>query len=985
MTRSRRVAKLLTLPLQKSVERRSESSTNREFCCSLLRLFFKAAISASAKGRCVAVAITELTDLDNLRERLNYIAAGGAGKIVPVLGSGMSNGSVPGTAAMTDLFLAELNENMRQGLASRWSGGTPPYERYQNSAEAVGRQRGDKALTRIIRRAVLSARIDDTEAAAELSSSELRQITRDDRWKLTAAHQGFAEFYSRIPPDVRGPIITTNFDPLIEVALRAHGVTADPVPVTFDDPPNLSTIANMSTTPVIHMHGYFAEDWSVNSLSQLRASRIQLESLLSTIFSGATVLVIGYGGWEDAFMRVLELHARQQTLLNAEIIWCAHSPNVRETLSNPILGRLSEGPGFQLYSDIDGATLFDSPVGVRVAPPSLSVPRGWTPLPVHLDRLRDPEEFSAGASPSWSDALPGRWPLLSGARELLDEVSEAMARDTSEALGVAAIGPLGEGKSMASRQVAMHVAEQENDWTVLWRESSAPPLTADWLQEERGQLGNVLFCVDEADLAGADLHLLRSYSGPGRTVLLMATQDRLWWSMAASLRSKVSTVIFDGLVERDAEDLAARWRDLGTLPRKTTALGSRAEAGVDEVAKALRDVSADTRGSSRSTLFGAILSVREASSLRERVGDLMARLTRTPVRSDSSLSLADVYGLICAMQFFVDPENSGSKGATRNLISALVNGEESMVNVAVLDALGREANITFAGRHVFARHPLIAEAVVTWLSGQGRLGAVCELGAEAGARMKIDGADYLDYADAYLLARSIQSARTSIPSQSSDIALKAALGAIRGAQNLLEPRINYLSIARKADPELAYRYAHAVVLKMSEMSDFRSNSRVFLNELALIELAQNQPLRALGVAGLILHNGTGFAPDRKKMEYGLATMARCYGLLVKRNPTVYSEGAELVASLSQQLMETKDFLAFVSPVLSKATVAASEIRKLPVGVELDKLARIVTEISFSSVKELRLPFQTDGRSVVGRFPLFGRLDYSDLKVFSSRT
>ncbi|PRB14752.1 SIR2 family protein [Microbacterium sp. MYb62] len=894
-------------------------------------------------------------DLKDLRERLTHIAQGGAGTLLTVVGSGVSRGSVASTQEMTERFLIALSDSVAQGLRARWAADTPDYLKYQQAAEAVSRQRGDKALTSIIRAAVLEALDEDWQ-----ETDDVRTAVRERRWKLPKAHRDLAEFYARLPAEIRGPIITTNFDPLIEVALRGSGLIADPIPVSFDDPPSRAHLRNMMSVPVIHIHGYFAEPWSINALNQIAAPRAKLEELLSALFTDANVLVLGYGGWEDSFMRVLERHAASPSVLSAEVVWCSHAPKLEEAGGS--IQRLHGMPGFHVYSGIDAATLFDAPIGLRAASPTLASPRGWTRLPVQVDEYRPPREFFEGAQPSWSDGVAGRWPLLSPGRELLFEARSRMSSGTTTA-GLVALGPIGEGKSMALRQVAMELAG-DTDWTVLWRAPGAPALSEDWLANERPSLGSAVFCIDEADLARSDIEVLLRADRSERTILLLASHDRLWWSLPASVTRQIDPVLFDGLSDTDAALLAEGWDSLGITIRRGDRELVSTEVREDLIAKARAQ-----HHQARSTLFGAVLAVHESKALSARIDELMNRLVRTPARAGTLLTLADVFGAICFMQATLDSNGANLRGATRVLVGEMVNFDDSLENVSVLNALGREASITFAGRHVYARHPIIAQHAVDWLRKNGRLTDVAEACARAGARLRVAGAERADYQDAYLLGKSIDDTR---------VARAACTGAIKGAPELLEPRITYLSVTRKTDSQHALEYAKGIIPLLTTTQDSRSAIRVYLNELARIELLQNHARLGLGVAGLILHNGAGHGATREQVGYGIGTMASAFRVLHRQSPQRYSDGIQVLERVASQILGAEDFRRYVGSVLPSLP-RDPMLERLPLMAGLQRLARHLSPFSVDAISQLGLPFGSAPGG--GKFSFHGGLDFSEIRHY----
>lgn len=909
-------------------------------------------------------------DLADLRERLSFLASGGAGRIVTVIGSGLSVGSVPSTLEMAEKFIERLSPIAQEGLRQRWTGTTESADKYQKSALAVSRQQGDAAVNLVIREAVLAACRGAGEGDKILSTDveALRRLVREAEWDLTPGHVGFANFYSRLPADIRGPIITTNFDPLIEVALRKAGVQADAFPVVFDDPPSPAVLNNSSAVPVIHIHGYFAEQWSRNSLEQLGATRQNLESVLSSVFSGSTILVLGYGGWEDSFMRVLQRHAHEHVALNAEVVWAAHSQNRATVESHPVLHRLVASPGFQLYVGIDAASLFDAPIGVRTALRRSGIPRGWTALPVVDAKARSARVFSEGATPTWGDAADGQWPLLSASTQLLGAILHQM--DGGAGRGVAAIGPLGEGKSTGLRQVAMRVAQRDSDWTVLWREQGAPPLTQHWMEESRRSLGKVIFCIDEADLAAADMAVLAAtpFDSETPSLVLAACRDRLWWSIPGPAKDKIQTILFDGMTDSDAASLAGRWQELRLETPRRGQKGGPA-LSVEEVTKELQVASqrVDRERGGRSTLFGAILEVREGDSLGIRIDEMMENLSQTKVRIGSETTLADVFGIICVLQKYSDSQGSFTHGATRALIADAVNADDSLENVAILQALGKEAAVTFSGKLVYSRHPRIADGVVSWLSRTGRLGLVCQLAGRAGGRMRQAGASREDYVDGYMLGKFINEPVA---------AAAACQGAIEGARDFLEPRITYMSVMRKFDPEQASKYGVGIVRLLTTARDRKTAIRVYLNELALLELSEGHHLRALGLVGLLLHNGSGMPATREQVGYGLGTLAKAYGFLLRQNREKYEQGAVLLGRIAQDLLGTAHFDRYVSNEVS-ALGTGQALERSPLRTILHLFALQLDPHVQTVVREFGLPFGPSGRAAQ-TFRLEGRVDFSEI-------
>lgn len=173
-------------------------------------------------------------------------------------------------------------------------------------------------------------------------------------------------------------------------------------------------------------------------------------------------------------MRSLAARVRRATLLDAEQLWSAYGSDPAPLLQNQTLAALQGVPGFRIYLEVDGHELFAlESTSAQAAGKPLPSPYGYTRLPrVAADAQRDARAFADGAHPSWADASPFLWPMLSSSTSLFDAACSLV--DVSGG-GAVALGPVGEGKSLGLRQVASALTDRYRDWTVLWREARAPP------------------------------------------------------------------------------------------------------------------------------------------------------------------------------------------------------------------------------------------------------------------------------------------------------------------------------------------------------------------------------------------------------------------------------------------------------------------------------------------------------------------------------
>ncbi len=302
-------------------------------------------------------------DLFDLRIRLDVLAQEADRRLVTVFGSGISNAVLPGVPELTELFREHVPRAGRARFDATLDGLPDPGLKYQNAAAILTKQAGEPRVMRAIRTAVLRACVKvPAEDVAKVAQDEdqCRALVRDlDAWTIPRGYEQFAQFFASLPGRMRGPVITTNFDPLIEIALTKAGVSAVPIPVPTDSAPTPDQLREATTHPVLHIHGYWTGPATSNVPSRITADRPQLDSVLQQLLTNSVVLVVGYSGWLDGFMKSLRTRVLNEAdLLQAEVLWAAYESNATDAIGDGVLGQLVGAPGFTLYLGVDGHELF---------------------------------------------------------------------------------------------------------------------------------------------------------------------------------------------------------------------------------------------------------------------------------------------------------------------------------------------------------------------------------------------------------------------------------------------------------------------------------------------------------------------------------------------------------------------------------------------------------------------------------------------------
>ena len=215
-------------------------------------------------------------DISDLRIRLDVLAEEADRKLVTVFGSGISNGVLPGVAELTRIFRAHLPSRGRAKFDETIDPLADAALKYQNAAALLTFQAGEQTVMRAIRSAVLRGCRDvPPEKLAETARDEdaCREFTQSGSWDIPLGYQRFADFFASLSGRVRGPVITTNFDPLIEIALTRAGVPAVPFPIPTNAAPTPAQLQEATTQPVLHIHGYWLGNAASNVPSRITADR----------------------------------------------------------------------------------------------------------------------------------------------------------------------------------------------------------------------------------------------------------------------------------------------------------------------------------------------------------------------------------------------------------------------------------------------------------------------------------------------------------------------------------------------------------------------------------------------------------------------------------------------------------------------------------------------------------------------------------------
>ena len=285
------------------------------------------------------VAIT-FHSSDDLVQRLR----GGDQQVVFLVGAALTmpvggKPGVPGVDAMIDLVRAHVGApkgpggaaraaakqallTLEDALAQAADGGA----RYQIAFEQLkALVDGAASVNAVIRQAVLAARTAPTDVDLADPDALARLEASADGWHLGPAVKALGLLVARHPRRFGRAALTTNFDPLIELAIRAAGGQAHAIAQLGD---GALPTPDPTVTSVVHLHGLWRTD-SLHTPGALTVDRAVLRRALARLYDKVTLVVIAYGGWDDVLTAAL---AELASTSGAEpdIVWCFYEADPRK-------------------------------------------------------------------------------------------------------------------------------------------------------------------------------------------------------------------------------------------------------------------------------------------------------------------------------------------------------------------------------------------------------------------------------------------------------------------------------------------------------------------------------------------------------------------------------------------------------------------------------------------------------------------------------
>lgn len=629
---------------------------------------------------------------------------------------------VPGVLEFLEIAREEVRSRaafalprFETAIAGKWGG-----DAYQEAMKWLGRNAGQDAINDVIKAGVLRARKVGIGNLAPGSDGEAVE------WNIPIGTTGLAELVARGGEQFLGPILTTNFDPLVSLAIRQAGGRAGRRVLTADGTLAGAAEDDPGLCSVVHLHGFWRDSDTLHTQAQLTNPRPKLTKSLQRLLQRRTLIVAAYGGWDDTFTQSLvDLMNDEHAAL--DVIWCFYEsdPTKVKDSHGKLLAAVEPAivmNRFRAFGGIDCHSVFGEILStLRGMTPAVAAPSFVSPLARWeiidaaylgaLPQLR-PEEvlrYFDGATPTWRHAMCPDIPSRAAVAEVGRRLAEAHSTKTVCSLQlIRAAG--GEGKTTVLLQTAA-TAAKNGDWNVLWRPDPRLGLPPEHIVK-LDPAKHWLIVADDAENLVRDVaesaRLLHE-AGHHHVHFLLAARDTDWrhfhgdrqsWG---TLLNRHPDILLRELRGDDAKLLVGAWQKYGDSGLRELASAPNTD---QRVAALLNAVHGADAARDEGSFFGGLLAVRFGSDgLRNHVVALLTRLKEAQIKNSS-------HNLFDALLYVAACHGVGIPGIDERVLADLLGVERDWVQTLVVKPLGEEAAAVRSAGHVLTRHSRVASAIL---------------------------------------------------------------------------------------------------------------------------------------------------------------------------------------------------------------------------------------------------------------------------------
>lgn len=638
---------------------------------------------------------------------------------------------VPGVSQILDIARDEIRSRAASRLAAFEDAilGKSGGDAYQAAMSWLNGNLTQDGVNRVIQHAVRLARKSGAYAKFSCDGNHCD-------WHIPPGTEQLAALVCRDRERFSGPILTTNFDPLISLAIESCNAKPH-LRVIQADGGLGQNVQRTGETEVVHLHGFWRDSDTLHTPAQLTAPRPRLKDSLKEVLRQKTLIVAAYGGWDDVFATALaEVAVDDSAQVN--VLWCFRETDATKIerdyarLFQRVQSAITRGR-FIAYCGIDCHSIF-SEIAAALPPVSAASSAGliaatssivgWQEISAdflaNLPALtnEDAVRYFDGAVPSWRHSVSDLIPRREAVRELSRHLAKARTDSTPRSMQlIRAAG--GEGKSTVLLQIAADLA-RAGGWAVLWRTSPKEGISPEQLSKlDPGRCW--LIVADDADniVPGlADSAYALSQSGRSGIHFLLAARDADWKSAHglqqpwAEWMTCLPDKVLRGISSADAKAVVTAWENIGSDGLRKLSSVTDTAGRVEQFEKAVHDACDKSEAQQRKhrsqdgSFFGGLLAVRFGQNgLQAHVRAFLQRLKTVPIEGRSGR-------LVDALLYVAACHGTGFPGIDERVLADLVGVPREWVQTRVVRPLGEEAAAIQSAGHVLTRHSRVAAAIL---------------------------------------------------------------------------------------------------------------------------------------------------------------------------------------------------------------------------------------------------------------------------------
>ncbi|GHD15582.1 hypothetical protein GCM10016234_22670 [Tianweitania populi] len=290
-------------------------------------------------------------------------------------------------------------------------------------------------------------------SVAALSEEQLAQLEAStSEWSLSPGVRALGELIKQNGKTFGKLLLTSNFDPLVEIAIRVAGGQCWRTSLHTDGDFSQSAADGCQ---VVHIHGFWHGSDTLHTGNQLVQTRPFLKNSLLDYIKDRTVVVLAYGGWSDVFTSSL-IDLVSDSSRYPEILWAFfdEKPSVPVDLHDTLIAGLNRNR-VTFYSGINCHTFLPDLVSrwalVEAVSHPETVPKKSAEVPPRIKKADSDRPPSV-------DVWVGR-------------EAELRTLETTQAKVILISGIGGQGKSTLAANYISQINQDESHFTYSdWRD-----------------------------------------------------------------------------------------------------------------------------------------------------------------------------------------------------------------------------------------------------------------------------------------------------------------------------------------------------------------------------------------------------------------------------------------------------------------------------------------------------------------------------------